>query len=304
MITLDEMREDVIQKIEAAFPKNPHPKRGRNVREEEKGTEVGLQIEAILDGKVWDELNLEDIRQFNDPRFLLALNQDALAYYLPAFLIATLRHIEELSQLASGVVQILMVIGADQVKVVIIGKDKLEAIAGYLDTVELVQSEMDDGDKSFLNLIEYAIEQLAPFLNRYAEHQAVLDKFGTVDEHGQKVLEKIRQAFSTEVQRKRTKRWIEELELFSRRTSRDIYYVGVSEQLMNLFAGKRWEDIWNNENILYYMSEIDYLRLISEEAFAYYLPAFLSATIGDPHEWMYTFSVIDRIKANFAQTCF
>ena len=57
------------------------------------------------------------------------------------------------------------------------------------------------------------------------------------------------------------------------------------ERLQDMLQGKRWEDVIGHQSIGYNMTEIDHLFEITDEAYRYYLPAFLVASLLNPGIW-------------------
>lgn len=51
--------------------------------------------------------------------------------------------------------------------------------------------------------------------------------------------------------------------------------------LLALFDGKTWIEVVNHPDLIYTMSEIEYLWAMKERTFIYYLPAFLVTTLND-----------------------
>jgi hypothetical protein len=52
-----------------------------------------------------------------------------------------------------------------------------------------------------------------------------------------------------------------------------------SSDLKEMLEGKRWEDVIGHRSIIYRFSDADYLFAISDEAYQYFLPAYLVATM-------------------------
>src|SRR5690349_4775435 len=61
-----------------------------------------------------------------------------------------------------------------------------------------------------------------------------------------------------------------------------------SRKLIEIFEGKQWEDMIAYQGIVYYLSDVDYMRAISDKAYRYFLPTFLVATLKEPSAWVYT----------------
>jgi hypothetical protein len=92
MSDLEQMREDVIRKIQATFPKNPPTKNANKWKLAKHARQLeGRSIEEKLRGKRWDEIVDADGLQywFTEPDFLISITSKAFLYYLPAFLIAS-----------------------------------------------------------------------------------------------------------------------------------------------------------------------------------------------------------------------
>ena len=52
-----------------------------------------------------------------------------------------------------------------------------------------------------------------------------------------------------------------------------------SSDLKEMLEGKKWEDVIGDRSIIYRFSDADYLFAISDEAYQYFLPAYLVATM-------------------------
>jgi hypothetical protein len=50
-------------------------------------------------------------------------------------------------------------------------------------------------------------------------------------------------------------------------------------ELREMLEGKQWIDIIGHPSIIYNFTDVDYLFTITDEAYLYYLPAFLTATM-------------------------
>jgi hypothetical protein len=63
-------------------------------------------------------------------------------------------------------------------------------------------------------------------------------------------------------------------------------------ELETLFEGKRWQDVVYEPNLLYRMTDADYLASMTQKAFVYYFPALLVASINAPataaETWLYS----------------
>ncbi|MEO8606854.1 MAG: hypothetical protein ABI690_03185 [Chloroflexota bacterium] len=68
-----------------------------------------------------------------------------------------------------------------------------------------------------------------------------------------------------------------------------------SRKLIEMFEGKQWEDMVAYPGIVYYLSDIDYLRAITDKAYRYFQPAFLVATLKEPSAWIYTSNPLEKI---------
>jgi len=67
------------------------------------------------------------------------------------------------------------------------------------------------------------------------------------------------------------------------------------QHLRETLEGKLWEEIISEPSIIYTLSEIDYIRDMTDEAYMYYLPAFLVATLNNPLKWAMYSMVIETI---------
>jgi hypothetical protein len=69
------------------------------------------------------------------------------------------------------------------------------------------------------------------------------------------------------------------------------------KKLTEVFEGKRWEEMVSYPGIEYYLSELDFVNVISDKAFLYYLPAFLTTTLNDPQKfpWVYSSWLCEKL---------
>lgn len=112
-----------------------------------------------------------------------------------------------------------------------------------------------------------------------------------LDKLGEEVEQKIRKAFPLEPR-------------FSGELVRG-YAPWISANLQAIFEGKVWDKVGDTyPSIIYCMSDIDYLREITADAYFYYLPAFLIATLAEPNKFVYIRSVGEEIlgfRGSFTQ---
>jgi hypothetical protein len=59
------------------------------------------------------------------------------------------------------------------------------------------------------------------------------------------------------------------------------------ERLKETFEGKSWEEAVSNPSVVYNLSDVDHLWEITDEAYLYYLPAFLVATLNRPERLVF-----------------
>ncbi len=74
-----------------------------------------------------------------------------------------------------------------------------------------------------------------------------------------------------------------------------------SRKLIEIFEGKQWEDMVTYPGIVYYLSDIDYMRAINDKAYRYFLPTFLIATLKEPSAWIYTSNPLEKIHSFASQ---
>jgi hypothetical protein len=55
--------------------------------------------------------------------------------------------------------------------------------------------------------------------------------------------------------------------------------------LLELFDGKKWEEMASYPGIIYTLSGIDYVGFMDNKAYLYYLPAFLVSALNEPFSW-------------------
>jgi hypothetical protein len=97
-----------------------------------------------------------------------------------------------------------------------------------------------------------------------------------MDARREAILEQIRQAFPKKPRVKKA------LKLARRNFP---YY---EKRLEEEFRGKTWEEALALPKIVYMLSDIDYLREFTDEAYCYYLPAFLTAVMLETSKWLYS----------------
>lgn len=88
---LDKLREEVIEKIKRAFPKHWQPKGKQKLIRAWSGGYEADRLRELLEDKNWQDVVGTDIVYYlSDPDYYVVLTDRAYAYYLPAFLVATL----------------------------------------------------------------------------------------------------------------------------------------------------------------------------------------------------------------------
>ncbi len=69
-----------------------------------------------------------------------------------------------------------------------------------------------------------------------------------------------------------------------------------SRILKEALEGKSWQEVVNHAQIVYYLSEVDFMAALSERAYDYYFPAFLITSLNEPKAWVYYSFVLDYIE--------
>lgn len=91
MSDLEQMREEVIRKIEAAFPKTPRKKLKKIADARQWSKDAADEVEALLSRQWWIDVSTQTIRQVSrDVDYLRVITSEAIEYYMPAFLVAIL----------------------------------------------------------------------------------------------------------------------------------------------------------------------------------------------------------------------
>jgi hypothetical protein len=67
-------------------------------------------------------------------------------------------------------------------------------------------------------------------------------------------------------------------------------------KLAEIFEGKQWEELVEYSDVVYYLSDVDFLRTIHDSAYLYYLPAFLVAVLQKPRALVYYSFPLEKIK--------
>jgi hypothetical protein len=74
-------------------------------------------------------------------------------------------------------------------------------------------------------------------------------------------------------------------------------YYPEGRDLREVFNEKRWEELIDNPDIIYMMSDVDYAGLIHDKAYLYYLPAVLVSTLkGSSFPWEYSYRLFEKIR--------
>ena len=96
------LRQRVAKQIEEAFADTPYP-RDNNIGSTDRDDD--RDIELALRGQHWREITLEAIFEYRG--HLPFLTPNALQFYLPAFMLATLNHYSEVDTLSSNLIFML-----------------------------------------------------------------------------------------------------------------------------------------------------------------------------------------------------
>ena len=107
-----------------------------------------------------------------------------------------------------------------------------------------------------------------------------------VDIKNKALIEQIKQAFAENL----LKKGYRPLHLVKERSSVP------SQRLKETLEGKSWEEAAMDIHIVYNLSDIDHLRDITDEAYLYYLPAFLIGTLLYPDRWIYYSFPLEKIS--------
>lgn len=107
-----------------------------------------------------------------------------------------------------------------------------------------------------------------------------------LDKQRDAVIEEIKQAFPVKVPPKAIVK------------DRSEYH---NKVFLELFEGKSWTDLINHPDIVYVMSDVDFVRSIKESTFTYYLPAFLISSLNEPDRsiWSYGLTEIWKMASKF-----
>ncbi len=79
-------------------------------------------------------------------------------------------------------------------------------------------------------------------------------------------------------------------------TMHDVSYTYENDRLMEWLSGKTWPEIVSHPKVFYYLSDVDFLRAISGDAYHYYLPALLIASLLDSDRLFYHFGTYEQIS--------
>jgi hypothetical protein len=103
----------------------------------------------------------------------------------------------------------------------------------------------------------------------------------TLDELREDAIEKIRQSFP---QNRRVKR--------VSKPSADPFY---KKRINEYFDRQSWDNLVDDDHVVYNMSDVDYVWAISDKAYLYYLPAFLITSLHQSAYFIFAGIVIKRI---------
>ncbi len=76
----------------------------------------------------------------------------------------------------------------------------------------------------------------------------------------------------------------------------DFGYTYQNERLTETLGGKTWPEIVSHPKVFYYLSEIDFLRAITGDAYHYYLPALLIASLFNTEKIIYSQSTYQQVS--------
>jgi len=74
-----------------------------------------------------------------------------------------------------------------------------------------------------------------------------------------------------------------------------------SVRLRETFEGKSWEEAVSNPSVVYNLSDVDHLWEITDEAYRYYLPAFLVGTLLYPDHWVFYSLPFEKMSQMLSQ---
>jgi hypothetical protein len=104
-----------------------------------------------------------------------------------------------------------------------------------------------------------------------------------LDKLREDVIEKIKRAFPKHWQPKGKSK-----------LTRDGYSLE-ARPLKEALEGKTWQNVIGNPHTIDYLSEVDFMDALTDRAYAYYLPAFLVATVNEPDRWIFYSFVLEEI---------
>jgi hypothetical protein len=85
-------------------------------------------------------------------------------------------------------------------------------------------------------------------------------------------------------------------------TLRNRYDLAAGERLREMLDGKLWEEVIYHKSVIYNFTEVDHLWELTDEAYCYYLPAFLVAALNAPEKWVfYSFEIMLQNLSYFSQ---
>jgi hypothetical protein len=104
-----------------------------------------------------------------------------------------------------------------------------------------------------------------------------------LDKQRDEVIEKIKLAFPTSI-------------FTGKLYNNDLSYTYENERLTEMLSGKNWLEVVSNQKVFYYLSDVDFLRAITGDAYHYYLPALLTASLIEPDRLFYSQSTYQQIS--------
>lgn len=96
------------------------------------------------------------------------------------------------------------------------------------------------------------------------------------------VIEEIKQAFPTTN--------------FTGKLINDPSYGYQSDRLTEMLSSKNWLEVISDPNIFYNLGDVDFLNAISGDAYHYYLPALLTASLTNTEKVFYAVSTYQQIR--------
>jgi hypothetical protein len=269
MASLDDQRDDLIARIKAAFPfEGPEQLRAKWKPVQDAEPFRAKLIKKVFGDKVWEEVEREPslVYYFTEGEYLDAMlesNYEAFLYYLPAFLVRTLREPEQWIQkheVMNAIVVLKESFTSEQIRVLV-------------DFLYFHRQVQASNNHPLSDALEEGLRKLMLFLYDNSLEPELMASLIT---RRNELISRIKTVFPKNPPNKP----------FSI-TYNDFVDDYINDYLLGMFADKLWEDVISVRGLVYTLTDVDYLRAMTTYAFVYFLPALMVALLIEPHSWVF-----------------